>query len=167
MMATPADQHWNDGDYAAPPERGLRAFGRVYAGWAYSQTFFRDGLYRRLGFDTIWDLLDDWERDHLTWDANDLLAKLWSWQKADIGANATYSGNFYRALAAIKARAILVPCTTDLYFPPEDNKIEAQHMPNSSLRPFDSPWGHCVASPGNEPAFEHFLDGCINELLTG
>ena len=27
------------------PSLGLKAFGRVYAGWAYSQTFFRQGLY--------------------------------------------------------------------------------------------------------------------------
>ena len=28
------------------------AFGRVYAGWAFSQTFFRAGLYRELGHAT-------------------------------------------------------------------------------------------------------------------
>ncbi|MGE2730788.1 hypothetical protein ACQI4F_14995 [Mycolicibacterium vaccae] len=39
----------------------LKAFARVYIGWAYSQTFFRDGLYRSLGHDTIEDLLVDWE----------------------------------------------------------------------------------------------------------
>ena len=58
-----------------------------------------------------------------------------------------------------------MPCTTDLYFPPEDNEIEARHMPNAELRPFASPWGHCVASPGNVPEFAAFLDGCISELL--
>ena len=116
--ALQADGAWNGGDYDRPPERGLRAFGRVYAGWAFSQSFYRDGLYGKLGFETAEDLLMDWEEGHLDWDANDLLAKLWTWQSGDISANPRYGGNFEAALAAIKARAILIPCTDDLYFPP-------------------------------------------------
>jgi homoserine O-acetyltransferase len=164
--ALQADQAWNGGDYEHPPERGLKAFGRVYAGWAYSQTFYRDGLYRQLGYETFEDLLVDWERNHLEWDANDLLAMLWTWQKGDIGANTLYRGDFWRALAAIRARAILVPCTQDLYFPPADNAIEIRHMPNAELRPFDSAWGHCAGSPGRNPEFGRFFDRCAAELLS-
>jgi len=163
-----ADAAFAGGDYTAPPEAGLRAFARVYAGWAYSQAFYRERLHRELGFETWEELLRDWERDHLDWDANDLLAKLLTWQRGDISANARYGGDFERALGAIRARAILVPCTTDLYFPPEDNAIEARHMPNAALRPFASPWGHCVASPGRAGSdFMRFLDGCVVELLEG
>ncbi len=162
-----ADGDWKGGDYTAPPLRGLRAFGRVYAGWAFSQTFYREGLYRRLGFETPEALLDDWAEDHAqNWDANNLLAKLKTWQLGDVSANPLYSGDFEKALGAIKARAILIPCSDDLYFPPADNAIEARHMPNAELRVFDSPWGHCVASPGNEPAFEAFLDAAARELLS-
>ena len=164
--ALQADGDWNGGDYDRPPARGLKAFGRVYAGWAFSQTFYRLGLYRKLGFETFEDLLVDWEEDHaLNWDANDLLAKLWAWQHGDISANEVYGGDFDRALGAITARAIVIPCTQDLYFPPEDNALEVARMPNAELRPFDSPWGHCAASPGNEPAFERALDQAIAELL--
>ncbi len=164
--ALQADGAWNGGDYDKQPERGLRAFGRVYAGWAFSQTFYRDGLYRQLGFETVEDLLMDWEEDHLNWDANDLLAKLWTWQNGDISANDLYGGNFEAALGAIKAKAILIPCTTDLYFPPEDNEIEVRHMPNAELKSYDSPWGHCVANPGNDAGFVHFLDDCIASVLS-
>ena len=163
-----ADGAFAGGNYTAPPEAGLRAFGRVYAGWAYSQAFYRERLHRDLGFETWEELLLDWERDHLDWDANNLLAKLRTWQLGDISANERYRGDFESALRAIRARAILVPCTTDLYFPPEDNAVEARHMSNAELRPFDSPWGHCVASPGRQGSdFLRFLDGCISELLAG
>ncbi len=161
-----ADGDWNGGDYTSPPVRGLRAFGRVYAGWAFSQTFYREELHKTLGFETFEDLLTDWAADHAdNWDANNLLAKLKTWQLGDISDNGLYGGNFEKALGAIAARAILVPCTDDLYFPPEDNEIEAEHMPNADFRPFASPWGHCVASPGNVPEFHAFLDDCIRELL--
>ena len=161
-----ADAAFAGGDYTTPPEAGLRAFARVYAGWAYSQTFYRERLHRELGFESWEDLLRDWENDHLAWDANDLLAKLRTWQLGDISANARYEGDFEGALGAIKARAILVPCTTDLYFPPEDNAIEARHMPNASLRPHVSAWGHCAASPSREGSnFMRFLNQCVRELL--
>lgn len=164
--ALTADADWNGGDYATQPLRGLRAFGRVYAGWAFSQTFFRQSLYRQLGFETVEDLLINWEDDHAdNWDANDLLAKLDTWQTGDISANSAYDGDFVAALRGIRARAILMPCTQDLYFPPEDNAIEAKHMSNADLRPYDSPWGHCAASPGNDPGFEAALDANIRELL--
>jgi homoserine O-acetyltransferase len=52
-----------------------------------------------------------------------------------------------------------------MYFPPEDNANEARHMPNAELRPYDSPWGHCVATPGRDTDFMAFLDSCAQELL--
>ena len=164
--ALQADCAYNGGDYDAQPERGLRAFGRVYAGWGYSQTFYREKLHRRLGFETYAEVLHDWEEDHFrNWDANNLIAKIWTWQHADISANELYGGDLPRALGAIKARAIVMPCTQDLYFPPIDNAIEVSHMANAELRPFDSPWGHCVANPGDVPEFERFLDDATRELL--
>jgi len=41
-----ADKNWHDGDYKSPPVAGLKAFGRVYAGWAFSQDFFREDLFK-------------------------------------------------------------------------------------------------------------------------
>jgi len=164
--ALQADAAWMDGDYTEQPEKGLRAFGRVYAGWAFSQAFYRDRLHRQLGFETFEDLLVDWEDDHVAnWDANNLIAKIWTWQHGDISDNALYGGDFEKALGAIKARCIVIPCTTDLYFPPEDNQLEVAHMRNGECRSFASPWGHCVANPGNVPEFERFLDQAIAEAL--
>jgi homoserine O-acetyltransferase len=160
-----ADAGWNEGDYTTPPEKGLRAFARVYVAWAYSHTFFSDGLYRQLGFPTLEDFVRDWEVDHLKWDANDLLAKIWTWQHGDISKNQTYRGDFKRALRSIRARAIVMPCSEDQYFVPEDNAAEAAHMQHAELRVFDSPWGHCVGSPGRVPAFQRALDEAAAELL--
>lgn len=165
--ALQADAAWNEGDYVAPPEKGLRAFGRVYVAWAYSHAFFRDALYRTLGFATLEDFVRDWEEDHLTWDANDLIAKIWTWQHGDISDNEIYRGDFDRALRTIEARAIVMPCSTDMYFVPADNAAEVRAMRHAELRVFDSPWGHCVASPGRVPAFQRALDEAAAELLRG
>ena len=161
-----ADPIWNNGDYSSPPIEGLKAFGRVYAGWAFSQSFFREKKYKELGFKNVEELLIDWENDHINnWDANNLLTKLLTWQKNDISTGPIYNNNFTEALNRIKARAILMPCSHDLYFPPEDNEFEVKHMQNAELRKFDSIWGHCVANPGNDKNFEVALDNAINDLL--
>ena len=161
-----ADPTWNNGNYNSSPIKGLKAFGRVYAGWAFSQSFFREKKYKELGFNNVEELLTDWENDHVNnWDANNLLTKLATWQKGDISLGSIYNGNFVEALKNIKAKAILMPCSTDLYFPPEDNKMEAEHMPNAELRTYTSIWGHCVANPGNDKKFENYLDQAISDLL--
>ena len=161
-----ADPIWNNGDYSSPPIEGLKAFGRVYAGWAFSQSFFREKKYKELGFKNVEELLIDWENDHVNnWDANNLLTKLLTWQKNDISTGPIYNNNFTEALNRIEAKAILMPCSHDLYFPPEDNEFEIKHMQNAELRKFDSIWGHCVANPGNDKNFEVALDNAINDLL--
>jgi len=163
-----ADRTFNGGDYDSPPVAGLKAFGRVYAGWAFSQTWYREHRYRELGYATFEDLLVDWEDEHVRdWDANDLLHKLRTWQTGDISANDAYGGDFEKALGAILARAIVMPASTDLYFPPEDSVIEVGHMPNAELRVFDTVWGHCCASGTSEPAFHRFFDEAAAELLNG
>jgi len=45
------------------------------------------------------------------------------------------------------------------------NKYENKFIPRSSLRPIDSPYGHCAANPGNDKNFEKELDKNIRELL--
>lgn len=164
--ALTADQNFQGGHYSTPPTAGLKAFGRVYAGWAFSQTFYREELFKQLGFDSYEALLVDWENDHLLWDANDLLAMLATWQAGDISANPAYEGDFVKALRSISARCITIPCSDDLYFPPEDNVLEAAQIKQGECRTFESPWGHCVASPGNSEEFRYFLDQAVLELLT-
>jgi homoserine O-acetyltransferase/O-succinyltransferase len=165
--ALQADAAWNGGNYVKPPEKGLRAFGRVYVAWAYSHEFFRDALYRQLGFATLEDFARDWENDHLKWDANDLLAKIWTWQHGDISDNRIYCGDFKRALQWISARAIVMSCSSDMYFVPSDNAAEVADMRRAELRVFESPWGHSVASPGRVPEFQRALDEAAAELLRG
>ena len=163
--ALQADAVFDNGNYKTPPTKGLKAFGRIYAGWAFSQTFYRKQMYKLKGFDTAEELLQDWEQDHLDWDANDLLCKLKTWQLGDISNQAKYNGDFKTALEAIKAKTIVIACDNDLYFRPEDNELEIEHIRNGELRVYESPWGHCVVSPGNDPEFERFLDATIEELL--
>ena len=119
-----------------------------------------------MSFKTIEDLLVYWENDHIeNWDANNLLAKIATWQANDISFGPFYKNNIRKALQSIQAQTILIPCSQDLYFRPEDNFFEAQHIPNVAIHPYDSPFGHCVANPGNDKNFDAALDKKIHKLL--
>ena len=111
-------------------------------------------------------MLDDWANDHAkNWDANNLLSKLKTWQLNDISKGPIYNNNHIKALRSIRAKTILMPCNQDLYFRTKDNEYEKKFIPNSSLRPINSPYGHCAANPGNDKNFEKKLDKKIRELL--
>src|SRR5580700_8439743 len=47
--ALTADATFAEGWYQTPPIKGLRALARVYMGWAFSQDFFREREYRKMG----------------------------------------------------------------------------------------------------------------------
>ena len=129
---------------ATTPSRPKKVCGRLgvfTSGGPTRIAFFRDGLYRQLGFPTLEDFVLDWEEDHLKWDANDLLAKIWTWQHGDISDNPIYRGDFKRALQSILARAIVLPCRTDRYFVPEDNADEVATMQRAELRVFEFAMG--------------------------
>ena len=162
--ALQADAAFADGWYQSPPVKGLRAFARVYAGWVFSQDFFREGEYRKMGLASMEDTVRFMEGYFRRRDANDLLAMLWTWQHADISANPRYNGDFAAALGAIRARAIVMPSATDLYFRVRDNELEVAQMPNAELRPIPSIWGHVAAFGGNPPDDE-FIDAALRELL--
>jgi homoserine O-acetyltransferase len=161
-----ADPTFALGRYTEPPLAGLAAFGRVYAGWAYSQAFFREGLYRQRGFTTPAALLDGWARDHQRWDANDLLCMLSTWQRADIAEHPKYAGDFTRALGAITARTLVMPASTDLYFHPDDSRIEVAAIPNAELRIIESKWGHIAGGPDRNPTDTAVVEQAIRELLS-
>lgn len=164
--ALTTDAAFADGWYEKPPVKGMRAMGVVYSGWGFSQDFFRDEEYRKLGMTSVEDVVAFAEGYVGRHDANDLLAMMWTWWHADISANDRYKGDFRAALRSITARAIVMPCETDLYFRVRDNEIEVAEMPNAELRPIPSSWGHAAGFGFHGPDNE-FIDGALSELLAG
>jgi homoserine O-acetyltransferase len=165
--ALTADSAFQDGWFRDRPARGLRAMARVYAGWGFSQAFYRAQLDREsLGFSSLEQfIVNFWERAFEDQDANNVRAMLWTWQNADISANEVFQGNYEQALRAITAKAVLMPSQTDLYFPPEDNALDVPHMPNAKLDPIPSVWGHFAGGLGLNRADVDFIDSRLRELL--
>ena len=168
MSALTADPTFQDGVFTGRPVRGYRAMGRVYAGWALSQTFYREELWRRLGASSLEDyLVAAWETNFARRDPSDLLAQFRTWQNGDISANPLYGGDLARALGAIEARTLLMPGDHDLYFQVDDNRLEMQYLRHAELHPIPAVWGHRAGNPRDQPEDRAFIESRVKALLAG
>jgi homoserine O-acetyltransferase len=161
------DAAWQDGMYTSQPVKGLRAVGRVYAGWGLSQAFYWQQLYTKDPFDyaSLEDfLVGFWEGLFLAKDANNLLAMAWTWQNGNVGNTPGFDGDHERALASIKAKTIVMPAEKDLYFPPEDEEYAVGHIPGAELRVIPGVWGH-FAGGGVNTVDTAFINAALTELL--
>lgn len=143
----------------------LRAVGRVYAGWALSQAFYRQTLWRRLGFDSLEQFITGfWEGLFAARDVDDLMVMLHTWQDADIGSYPAHGGNLHKALSGITAKTTVMPCATDLYFTAEDAQAEAALIPGARFLPIPSVYGH-AAGVGLNPQDTAFIEAAIAAAL--
>ncbi|KAI0532415.1 Alpha/Beta hydrolase protein [Xylaria digitata] len=143
-------------------EVGLKALGRVYAGWGFSQAFYREKVYEtHLGFKDLEEfMVEFWEAWALSKDPENMLTMLHTWQSADCSDQEHYKGNFELAMESIKAKTLVLPGKTDLYFPPEDSEYEVAHMSPGIGKciAFPSIWGHWAGGPGNSKEDVKWLD---------
>jgi homoserine O-acetyltransferase/O-succinyltransferase len=159
--ALQADPAWDGVRFTSTPERGFRAFARIYASWAASQAFYREGLYRGLGYADLEDyLVRAWEASYRRRHPADLLAMLRTWMASDVSAG----GDLARALGSIRAKTLVMPGSHDLYFTPEDCAADAAVIPGARLLPISSIWGHRAGNPYQNPDDERFIRGAIEEL---
>lgn len=141
-------------------EAGLRALGRMQAGLAFSGVFYRERLYETastMGFKDLDDfLVNFWEGWALAQDPENMLVTLNTWQSADVAQQEPYNGDFEKAMQGIKAKVLLLPSKTDLFFPPEDSETEIQAMSPGvgTLDVFPSKWGHWAGGAYNSIAMK-------------
>lgn len=163
--ALTADKSWDGGRYTTQPHRGLRAMALACSAWPPSAHFYRQRLYRELGYASLDDFLENqWVATYQAMDANNLLCQIRTWRDADISRNARFNGDFEAALKAIAARVFVMPCSSDAYFVPEDSAIEVARMTNAELRIITSSWGHWAGSGRSAEALAT-IDGYLRELL--
>jgi homoserine O-acetyltransferase len=163
--ALTADAAWMGGDYRGQPTLGMRAFSRVYAGWGLSQQFYKQELWRRMGFDSLADFLTGfWEKRYGRRDANNLLSMIRTWELNDLGATPGLGGSLEQALRTIKAKATIMAGETDLYFTVEDMRAEAAYVPRARFRVIPSLWGH-LSGAGLNATDSKFIETEIRALL--
>jgi homoserine O-acetyltransferase len=165
IAALEADQDFHDGDYTQEPVRGIRAFGTVWAGWLFSQEWWRRELWRSMSppatsaTDAMTHIVKDFEGK----DANDYILQARTWERHDVGTTPGFSG-VEQALHSISVPVLYMPSETDLYFPISDATYEKQFIRRVDFQPIPSLWGH-PAGAAPDSADAAFLNSHIRAFL--
>ena len=97
-------------------------------------------------------------------DPNDLILQARTWARHDVGTTKGFDGSTEKALASIRVPVLYMPSETDLHFPVSDARYEAKYIPQVTLTPIPSLWGH-PAGAGASPADKAFLNEKIAAFL--
>ena len=167
IAALTTDPAFQNGDYSTAPKKGLAAFGMVWAGWLYSQEWWRRELWRTTAKPgTTFEEYMNSFRTRFSADANDYILQAHTWQKHDIGTTPGFGGDVEKALRSIKVPFLYMPSATDLYFPINDAQYEQAFIPHVTFLPIPSLWGHTAGAASN-PADATFLNLNIGKFLAG
>ncbi len=170
-QALTADPAWNGRGFDGVPERGLGNFALIYASWAASQSFYRRGAHRQLGYADVESYVERaWLPAYRRHDPRDLIAMLDVWLANDVAAAAgiigapSCDGDLAEALGRIQARTAVVAASCDLYFPPADCAAEAALIPGASFHLLDSDLGHRAGNPRDSPAEQALIRAAVEAL---
>jgi homoserine O-acetyltransferase len=166
IAALTTDSVFAGGNYTSEPEKGIEATSIVWAGWLYSQEWWRKELWKTIEppgttFDQV---LAESRMMFSGIDANDLLLQMRTWENNNVGDTIPFHGDVEAALRSIKRPVLYMPSETDLYFPITDARYEAAFIPHCTLLPIPSLWGH-PAGIGESPADAQFLNEHIAAFL--
>ena len=168
IAAITTDATFANGDYAAPPTRGLEAFAVVWMGWLFSQEWWRRELWKESAppGTTFEQFLESQRKNFIPGaDANNLILQMRTWEQHDVGKTPGFDGDVERALESIKMPVLYMPSETDLYFPVGDARYEAQFIAHVTFAPIPSIWGHPAGAAAN-PADAKFLNDAIGTFLS-
>jgi len=156
-------------------KKGLRTFGRIYAGWGVPMEFYQQELWRKSSRDGVPFasredfVVRSYEGGFANANPLNLMAQMHTWKTADVSqAHGLPSGTtLAEALGRVRARVYLAPCTTDRYFTVPEIEAEAALLPNGRFAPLASAWGHRAGDP-QRPGQEEdaaWLAALVGELL--
>jgi len=168
IAALTVDPVFQGGDYTRQPEAGIAAFGMVWAGWLYSQEWWRKGLWKSTVPEgaSFRQAVDEFRSMFKGSDANDLILQCRTWESNDVGNTPPFHGDVEAALRSIRVPVLYMPSETDLYFPLGDARYEAGFLQHGTLVPIPSLWGH-PAGAGEGPGDGAFVNEHIAAFLDG
>lgn len=160
-----SDPGYNGGFYNSNEDvrDGLMRHSKMWAVMGWNPEFFQQDRHKGLGFSSTSDFLTNFMFAHYgVMDPNNLLCMARKWQGGDVSRNE--NGDFQAAMARVKAKMYVMPISTDMFFTPEDCRLECSMISNAEFRPLTSTDGH-AALFGTDASMLEQLDKNLKELL--
>jgi len=159
------DPAWKNGDYAEPPEQGIRLWRDILNFLAA-----RSPEVSRDQFPNQMDILPFLQAQETAlikaFDANDWIYQTWAYDRHDVGTTPGMNGDTVKALRAIKAKTLIMTGTKDLLNPewePQDAARFIRDVRVTTISP-GTVTGHASAG-GAFPADVDFLNREISQFL--
>lgn len=159
------DPAWRNGDYAEPPEQGIRLWRDILNFLAA-----RSPEVSRDQFPNQMDILPFLQAQETAlikvFDANDWIYQTWAYDRHDVGTTPGMNGDTVKALRAIKAKTLILNGTKDLLNPewePADAARFIRDVRVMTISP-GTVTGHAAAG-GAFPADVDFLNREIGAFL--
>ena len=125
LKVDPAWEAKHAGFFHERPQKGLVAFGSIYAGWGVGTEWYNEKRYLSAGYSSAEDFVKrSYVPGFANCDADDLLSQIRTWKAADVSA--AHGRDLRAALGRIKAHVLLTPCDSDRYFTLAAAKQEAE-----------------------------------------
>ncbi len=164
-QALTADPAWNGRGFSGLPEQGLRTFSLIYASWAASQPYYREGHHEALGYGSVEEYVErSWLPAYRRHDPHDLIAMLDTWLANDLATAAGLGDDLGAALGRIRARTTVIAGRHDLYFTPDDCAAEAGSIPGARFEVLESVLGHRAGNPRAAPAEQARIRAAVEAL---
>jgi homoserine O-acetyltransferase len=167
IAALTTDPAFAGGNYTVEPTHGIETTGLVWLSWLFSQEWWRKELWRSENppGTTFQQAVDHYRKEFFAGDdANDLILQMRTWESNDVGKTPPFNGDEAAALRSIKVPVLYMPSATDLYFPVEDARYEAQFIARCTLLPIPSLWGH-PAGAGESAEDAAFLNAHVGAFM--
>ena len=155
IMTDPA---WKDGNYDAPPEKGVRLWRDIL-----NLLAARTPDMYVAQFKTGTDVLPWMEQQETAvlkaFDANDWIYQTWAYERHDLGTTTGFNGDTAKALASIKAKTLILTGTKDLLNPEFEPTQAAKNIAGVKLMTISpgTVTGHAAAG-GAIPADVEFIN---------
>jgi homoserine O-acetyltransferase len=161
------DPAWKDGNYDAPPEKGIRLM-RDILNLLSARTPDMYSAQFANGMDALpW--MEAQETAMLkAMDADDWIYQTWAYERHDVGTTPGFNGDTARALASIKAKTLIMTGTKDLLNPEFEPVAAARNIADVKLLTISpgTVTGHASAG-GAIPADVEFLNRETTAFLDG
>ena len=145
-------------------EEGLKRIARVFALMGACSDFYKEEVWRRLGFQSQQECLEKfWMAWFKPMDPNVLICMANKWKRGDSSQHA--NGDLVKALNSIQAKMYVIAFERDMFVPPNDAAFEQKHIQGSELKIVPSLLGHFAMLGLLEEDF-NIINGLFAELLS-
>jgi len=161
------DPAWKDGNYDAPPEKGVRLWRDILNLLAARTPDMYSAQFKN-GMDALPWMEAQETAAMKAFDANDWIYQTWAYERHDVGTTPGFDGDTAKALASIKAKTLILTGTKDLLNPEIEPAEMGKNIPGVTMKTISpgTVTGHASAG-GFVPADVDFLNREVGAFLDG